>query len=118
MANLMDVLPEATRAALRPILDPSERVIRYVKAVGCALVLTERNLVLVREGLHYRPRSGVQAWPLDRLLIVRAMPVRRRTGRVAIERSGQIASLFVAEEHWRDAEALIADLRNRIYLER
>jgi hypothetical protein len=114
----MDLLPEATRKALRPVLDPSERVIRYVEAIGCALVLTERSLVLVREGLHYRPRSGLQSWPLDRLLTVRAMPVRRRTGRVTIERSGQSASLFVAEEHWRDAEALIAELRNRIYSER
>lgn len=113
----MDVLPEATRAALRPVLDPNERVVRYVKAVGCALVLTERSLILVREGLDYRPRSGVQTWPLDRLLTVRAMPVRRRTGRISIERSAQSASAFVTEEHWRDAEALIAELRRRIYTE-
>lgn len=114
----MDVLPEATRAALRPILDPSEQVIHYVKAVGCALVLTGRTLFLVREGLNYRPRSGVQSWPLDRLLTVRAMPVKRRTGRLSIERTGQTASVFVTEDHWREAETLIAELRRRIYTER
>jgi hypothetical protein len=113
----MDVLPEATRAALRPLLDADEEVVRYVQAVGCALVLTERTLILVREGLNYRPRTGVQSWPLDRQLTVRTLPVRRRTGRVTIDRSGQTASVFVVEEHWGDAEALVAELRRRIYTE-
>lgn len=113
----MEVLPKATAAALRPILDPGEQVVAYVKAVGCALVLTERTLILVREGLSYRPRSGVQTWPLDRLLAVRTMPVVRRTGRITIERSGRSASVWVAEEHWHDAEAIITDLRRRIYAE-
>jgi hypothetical protein len=111
----MDVLPKATAAALRPVLDPSERVLRYVTAVGCALVLTERRLVLVRDGVTYRPRTGVQTWPLDRLLTVRITPVVRRTGRITIERSGRSASAWVSEEHWPDADALIAELRRRIY---
>ena len=45
----MDVLPEATRAALAPVLGPCEQVTRFVPAIGCSLVLTERRLVLVRE---------------------------------------------------------------------
>ena len=116
-AKLMDVLPEATRAALAPVLDPCEQVTRFVPAIGCSLVLTERRLVLVREGADFRPRSGVQSWPLDRALSVRATPIHHTTGRIVIERAGRSASVFVSAAQSKAADAMIAELRHRIYAE-
>ena len=113
----MDGLPEATRVALAPLLGPSEQVRRFVPAIGCSLVLTERLLVLVRAGADYRPRSGVQSWPLDHALSVRSTPIRHSTGRIMIERDGRSASVFVSAEQAKAADAMIAELRRQIHAE-
>ena len=71
----MDALTEDTRIALQPVLEPREVVAGVLPAIGCQLVLTDRHLVLIRDGRAFRPRSGVQVWPLDRSLSVRTTPV-------------------------------------------
>jgi hypothetical protein len=113
-AGLKD-LSEAARTALAPVLDPSEGVERVVAAVGCTLVLTDRQLVLVRDGASHRPRSGVLSWPLDRKLTLHLAPGRRDMGRLVIERAGHAASAFLTTAHMNDADALIAETRHRIY---
>jgi hypothetical protein len=111
----VDALPDATRAALAPYLDASEHVERFVAAVGCSLVLTDRRLAVVREGASYRPRSGVRSWTLDRSLSLHLAPARRETARLVIERTGRSASVFVAGEHVEEARTLIAEIRSRTY---
>ena len=64
-------------------------------AVGCTLVLTDRQLLLVRDGHSFRPRSGIQRWVVDRSLSVRLGPVRQTTGQLAIECCGRTASVFL-----------------------
>ena len=113
----MDALPDAIRAALDPVLESSERVERVVPAVGSSLVLTDRRLLVVREGASYRPRSGVRSWLLDRALTLRLAPARRETARLEIERSGRSASVFLAGEHVEEARTLIAEIRSRTYAE-
>ena len=108
-------LSDAARTALAAVLDPSERVDQVVAAVGCTLVLTDRHLVLVRDGANYRPRTGVQSWPLDRGLRLHLAPVRRDTGRLVIDRAGQSASVFLTAVQMSQARTLIADARQRIY---
>ena len=51
---------EAVRNAIAAFLGPAERVDRVVPAVGCALVLTNQRLLVVREGAAFRPKSGVR----------------------------------------------------------
>ena len=110
-------LSEAARAALAPVLGPSERMARAVPAVGCTLVLTDQKLLLVRDGASYRPRSGVQTWPLDKTLTLRLAPLRRTVSRLVIESADKSASVFLTTEHVGDAQALVADIRRRIYAE-
>ncbi len=113
----MDPLSDAARAAIAPVLDPTERVALVAPAVGCTLVLTDRKLMLVRDGVSYRPRSGMQSWVLDRSLSLHLAPVRRTTGRLVIERSGRSASVFLTQAQMPDVDALIAEVRRRIYRE-
>lgn len=111
----MDIQSEAARTALASVLEPSERMMRVVAAVGCTLVLTDRHLVLVRDGFSYRPRTGVQSWPLDRGLNLRLAQVRHNTGRLVIERAEQSASVFLTAASMGEARALVAETRQRIY---
>jgi hypothetical protein len=111
----MDALPDSTRAALAPELDAAERVEQVVAAVGCSLVLTDRRLMVVREGASYRPRSGIRSWALDRALVLRLAPARRETARLVIERTGRSASVFLSGEHVEEARTMIAEIRSRTY---
>jgi hypothetical protein len=113
----MATLSEDTRAALAPVLGPDERVVRVAAAVGCTLVLTEENLHLVRDGVAYRPRTGIQSWVLDRSLTIRLTPVRQSTGRLIVGRLGHNASIFLTAAHAQDVEELLAEVRRRIYKE-
>jgi hypothetical protein len=108
-------LSDAARTALAPVLGPSEEVSLVAPAVGCTLVLTDRQLLLVRDGVSYRPKSGVQSWVVDRSLSVRLGPIRRTTGQLAIECGGRTASVFVAKAHMHEVDSLVAEIRRRIY---
>jgi hypothetical protein len=111
-------LPEPTeelRTALRSRLAPTERLDLVATAVGCSLVLTDRRLVLVRDGAHYRPKSGVQSWPVDRELDLRLEPSRRGTSRLTIERDAGSASVFITEPQIESISSLIAEVLRRTH---
>jgi hypothetical protein len=113
--TLVNSLSDDALTALAPVLAPTERVSMVAPAVGCTLVLTDRQLLLVRDGVSYRPRSGVQSWVVDKSLSVRLGPVRRTTGRLAIARGGRTASVFLTQAHIPAVDALVAEIRSRIY---
>ncbi len=108
-------MSDATRAALTSVLRPDERVTSTAAAVGCTLVLTDQQFHLVRDGVEFRPRTGIQSWVLDRSLTVRMTPIRQSTGRLIIARAGQTASVFLTSAHAPSIEALLADIRRHIY---
>lgn len=113
----MDTLSDATRAALAHVLGPTERITRVAPAVGCTLALTDRHLYLVRDGVSYRPRTGIQTWVLDRSLTIRMTPVRQSTGRLIVGRLGHDASVFLTAAHAPEVEKLLAEIRSRVYKE-
>jgi hypothetical protein len=113
----MERLPDATRSALAPVLGPSEHVSRVAAAVGCTLVLTDRQLHLVRDGVNFRPRTGVQSWGLDRTLSVRMAPGRGRPGRLIVEGSARSVSVFLTAAQAPDIQELLAEIRRQIYTE-
>jgi hypothetical protein len=84
-------------------------------AVGCSLVLTDRRLLLVRDGAHFRPKSGVQAWPVDPKLTVRLEAARRGTSRLRIERADASASVFITEPQIESLSSLVAEVRRRTH---
>ena len=67
-------MTEDTWTALKPVLEPREEVTAALTAIGCKLVVTDRHLILVRDGRTFRPRTGVQSWPLVPTLSVRSTP--------------------------------------------
>jgi hypothetical protein len=106
---------ETLRSALQSRLGPTERVDLVATAVGCSLVLTDLRLVLVRDGAHYRPRTGIQSWPVDRALNVRIDPARRGTSQLKIERDGGSVSVFITEPQVESISSLVAELRRRTH---
>ncbi len=111
----MNPLSDAALSALAPVLAPSEVVAMVAPAVGCTLVLTDRQLLLVRDGHSFRPRSGIQRWVVDRSLSVRLGPVRQTTGQLAIECRGRTSSVFLTHAEIPAVDALVAEIRRRIY---
>jgi hypothetical protein len=110
-------LSDEMRSALSTVLEPNEHVMRVAPAVGCTLVLTELHLHLVRDGVTFRPRTGIQTWVLDRSLSVRMTPVRQSSGRLIVAAPGHNASVFITGAHAPEVEALLAEIRSRIYKE-
>ena len=110
----LEGLPDPVRSMVSPALQRSEQVMESATAVGCTLVLTDRRLMLVREGTQHRPRTGVQTWALDRTLTIRLSSSRERA-RVLIECCGQAVSVFVAAVHAASIRRLVVDARERIY---
>jgi hypothetical protein len=64
-------LPGATAEALRDAIEPGEAITHIVPAIGCTIALTERRLIIVRDGAAFRPKTGVRRWNLDEDLTVR-----------------------------------------------
>jgi hypothetical protein len=112
----LELLPDPVRSVVSPALEHSEQVTWTAVAVGCTLVLTDRRLLLVRDGTQHRPRSGLQTWALDRSLTIRLTPNRQRL-RLMIEFGGHAVSVFVAAVQTRAVVRLVAEARHQIYAE-
>ena len=84
-----DDLPVEARDAMATCLQPGECVERHVPVVGAHLVLTDRRLVVVRHGHHFRPATGVRSWPLDRHLELRIEP-----GHLLIDTRGAVVAVL------------------------
>jgi hypothetical protein len=108
----MEPLSEATQAMLDEALDPAERVEDVVRAVGSALVLTDRRLMVIREGGRHRPVSGVRSFALGGDLNVRIGPQRKR---VIIDTAEGTINLFIRSHHLRSTEAFVAKVQTRIF---
>jgi hypothetical protein len=109
----VDALTEDTWTALKPVLEPREQVTAALTAIGCKLVVTDRHLILVRDGRTFRPRTGVQSWPLVPNLSVRSTPTDGHPGRILITMDGRTTSVFVAAHDHRAADQLVAEVRRR-----
>ena len=105
-------LPEAAREAIAAVLEPAESVELVAAAVGSSLVLTQRRLMIVRDGASFRPKTGVRTFELDPGVAIRIGPARRR---VLVEAGGKTINLFVRSEQLSQAEAFVAEVRRRIY---
>jgi hypothetical protein len=108
----MHELSQSARASLEDALDPAERVEVVAPAVGSSLVLTDRRLIVLREGASWRPSSGIRSFAIDRALQVRIAPTSKQ---VIVQSAGVTVTLFVRSEQLAQAEALLAEVRRRIY---
>ena len=94
-----------------------EPIVVQVDGLGAVLVVTESRAILVRQGAHFRPRSGVREWPLSELRDVQLAPPRNGNGRIVL-RTGpypwQAVNLFVSGQQWPDAERAVGQIRVRL----
>jgi hypothetical protein len=111
-----DGLPGATAAALQGALERDEMVSHAVPAIGCSLILTDRRLLIVRDGSSFRPRTGIRAWAITDGLNVRAGLVRQGTRSLIVHWDRAVTSIFVRSDRWNDALGLVAELRERVRL--
>jgi len=107
-------LPGATAEALRDAIEPGEAITHIVPAIGCTIALTERRLIIVRDGAAFRPKTGVRRWNLDEDLTVRTGFLRHGTGSIAVHWDRNATSVFVQAEHWDEALKLSAAARHRL----
>ena len=110
----MHDLSEPARVVLAGALEGDERVDILAPAVGGILVLTDRRLLLVRHGSESRPRTDIQPFALDRDLEVQIAPTIKQ---VTIASGGRAYPISILREQQADIEALVAELRRRIYAE-
>ena len=108
----MHDLSEPARVVLAGALDEDENVDVLAPAVGSILVLTDRRLIVLRHGAESRPMTGIQSFALDRDLEVRIAPTIKQ---VTVASSGRAISVSIQREQLVDVEALVAELRRRIY---
>ena len=108
----MHDLSEPARVVLAGALDADEKVDILAPAVGSILVLTDRRLIVLRQGAEFRPRTGIQSFALDRDLEVRVAPTIKQ---VTVASAGRGISVFIRREQVTDVETLIAELRRRVY---
>ncbi len=83
----VDWFSENTTAALAAVLVPGETVQCSCRAMGSTFVLTDRQLLLIREGAHWRDGMGVRAWSRDGTLRVY---LTRQRGRLHLVVDGNV----------------------------
>jgi len=99
------------QAAVQQALEASERAELVAPAVGSTIILTDRRLIVVRQGARRRPRTGVQSWAIDRELMVRLGP--RRT-RVMVGPQDRFLSIFLRSDQVAAVERLIDAVASRV----
>jgi hypothetical protein len=99
--------------ALREVLAEGEAVVAALPSIGSSLVLTDRRLIIIRDGRSFRPRSGVRDWPLGPALRIQVGPLRNGAGSLLIDRERGATSFFVSERDWQDALWIVEEAARR-----
>lgn len=66
-----------------------------LRGVGASLFLTNRRLIMARDGARRRPRTGVQAFRLDAIRHIRIELGGASSGRIAVWTTGDQEALSV-----------------------
>jgi hypothetical protein len=104
-------------AAVAAEAEAGEAVLEHVQGLGATLMVTTTRVIVIRQGAHFRPRSGIREWPLSTLRDVQLAPPKHGNGRVVL-RTGlypwQAVSMFVSAQEWRAAERAVGQIRVRL----
>jgi hypothetical protein len=65
-----------------------ETLLVVLRGIGASLFLTDRHLVLARDGAQRRPRTGLQAFTLDAIRHIRIELGSAPSGRIAASTAG------------------------------
>jgi hypothetical protein len=103
-------IDDETTATLAGLLEAGEEVRGGLASVSASLVLTDRRLLLIREGWRHRPANGIRTWALDGSFRIVAAP-RGVAGALIVDRNRDATSFFVSAEDWPDALRLVTEAR-------
>ena len=105
-----------------PELEEAEDLLLVLRGIGAVMLLTTDRVIVARDGVARRPRSGIQSFPLASITLLRVELGSAPSGRIAVSTTtGQEAvsmffdarSLDGAHELIDVARPLIARQRRR-----
>jgi hypothetical protein len=108
---------DISAAQLDDWLEADEEPVAQLAGVGAILFVTERRVVIVRDGSGFRPRSGTRWWPHESVLRVSLSEPRRGQARIVVRtgpRPWQAVSMFFQLDRLRDAERVASEIRKRL----
>jgi hypothetical protein len=73
--------PESSILALAGV---GKDIVDHVSGLGATLVIARTHAVVVREGAHVRPRSGVRAWPYGDVRDMQLSDPKHGNGRLVV----------------------------------
>ena len=97
-----------------PKLDREEELLVVLRGVGAVMFLTNRRVIVARDGMERRPRSGIQSFRLDALAQLRLELGSSKSGRIAVwTKAGAeaVSMFFDAKSHDRAVELVEAARR-------
>ena len=96
-----------------PPLGLEEELIVVLRGIGSTMFLTSDRIIVARDGVERRPRSGIQSFPLETIRLVRIERANGSSGRVVVSTmNGQEAvSMFFESRSADRAEELVAKSR-------
>lgn len=100
-------MPKDVELSLGEVLESGEGVLGAVTSLAGTLVLTDRRVVIVREGRAYRPQSGIRSWGISPAVAFTYGPPHGGMGRLVIGNGKAAASFFVRECDWDEALHLV-----------
>jgi hypothetical protein len=103
----MHRLPTDVALSLGEFLESGEGILGVVTSLAGSLVLTDRRVVIVREGHGYRPQSGIRAWDISSDVGFRYGAPRGGMGRLVVGDGKTSTSFFVNQSDWTEALRLV-----------
>jgi len=99
-----------------PPLERDEELLGVLRGIGSAMFLTSARIIVARDGMDRRPRSGIQSFPLDGIRQVRIERGSGPSGRVVVSATAgqEIVSMFFEPRSLDRARELIARARLEI----
>lgn len=98
-------------------LDSDEELLAQLDGSGAILLLTQRRVLIVRDGSGFRPRSGIRSWAYGDILDVSLSLPKRGQARFIVRtgsRPWQAVSMFFGADQWAEAQHLIHEIRRRL----
>lgn len=112
---LTNALPKDVELSIRAIREPGENVLGALTSLAGTLVLTDRRVLIVREGRGYRPLNGIRSWAISPAVDLRYGAPRGGMGRLVIGNGNDAVSFFVKECDWDEALRIFTLARGIAY---
>ena len=103
-----------------PVLELEETLLVVLRGIGAVMFLTSRRLIVARDGIERRPRSGVASFPLGQIRHLRLELGSAPSGRIAVwtDASQEAVSMFFDARSLDRAHELIDVARPQIARQR